>query len=415
MHGTLRVAAIVAAVAAAPFAQAPQGWPAVVEGYRAALQRAGIVGSSLLIVRDGRIVARQNEGLQDRERGVPADNDTIYHWASITKTFTGIAIMQLRDRGLLSLDDPVVKYVPELRLAHNPFGDISQVKIRHLMSHSAGFRASTWPWGGDKPWQPFEPTRWEQIVAMLPYTDVQFAPGSRYSYSNPGVIFLGRIIELLSGDDYEVYVTKNILMPLGMRRSFFDRAPYYLLPHRSHSYFRDDSGLREARFDFDTGITVSNGGLNAPFDDMARYLSFLIGATDRTDKGATDADHGATDRTQHTEYEESKAQYDMVLKRSSLEEMWTPQIRATEGEGVNGSDSQAGLSFFIERWGQVELIGHSGDQNGFISHLYLHRPSGTAWLVAFNTDTTPSKDGSRPGSRQVDAAVRELMLKHVIK
>ena len=208
----------------------------------------------------------------------PVTDGTIYHWASITKTFTGIGIMQLRDRGLLSLDDPVVKYVPELRLAHNPFGDISQVKIRHLMSHSAGFRASTWPWGGDQPWHPFEPTTWEQLVAMLPYTDVQFEPGSKYSYSNPGVIFLGRIIQLLSGDDYEVYITKNILMPLGMHQTFFDRAPYHLLPQRSHSYFRDDAGIREARFDFDTGITVSNGGLNSPFDDMAKYLAFLLGA-----------------------------------------------------------------------------------------------------------------------------------------
>src|SRR5262245_42595141 len=262
------------------------GWSAVVDGYRAALQRAGIAGSSLMVVRDGKIVARQNEGFKDLDRHVRVDDETIFHWASITKTFTGIAIMQLRDRGLLSLDDPVVKYVPELRLAHNPFGDISQVKIRHLMSHSAGFRASTWPWGGDKPWHPFEPTRWEQLVAMLPYTDVQFAPGSKYSYSNPGVIFLGRIIEALSGDDYEVYVAKNILMPLRMYSTFFDRAPYYLLPQRSHSYFRDDAGLREARFDFDTGITVSNGGLNAPLTDMAKYLAFLLAAdgTDNTDK-----------------------------------------------------------------------------------------------------------------------------------
>jgi CubicO group peptidase (beta-lactamase class C family) len=354
-----------------------------------------------MIVREGQVVARQNEGFQNLDQREPVTNDTIYHWASITKTFTGIAIMQLRDRGLLSLDDPVVKYVPELRLAHNPFGDISQVKIRHLMSHSAGFRGSTWPWGGDKPWHPFEPTSWEQIVAMLPYTDVQFAPGSKYSYSNPGVIFLGRIIQLLSGDDYEVYVTKNILMPLGMRRTFFDRAPYYLLPHRSHSYFRNDEGVREARFDFDTGITVSNGGLNSPFDDMAKYLSFLLGDSKRAD-------------------------YEIVLKRASLEEMWMPQIRAVEGEGVNGNDSHAALSFFVERHpldslrslgtgGGIELIGHSGDQNGFISHLYLHRPSRTAWLISMNTDTTPSKDGTRPGSRQVDATVRELMLKHVIR
>jgi CubicO group peptidase (beta-lactamase class C family) len=387
-------------LAAARSGQAGSGkddWEAVVAGYKAAVAKAGIAGSSLVVVRDGKIVARHNEGLQDPDKRVPVSDGTIFHWASITKTFTGVAIMQLRDRGLLSLDDPVVKYVPELRLAHNPFGDISQVKIRHLMSHSAGFRAGTWPWGGDKPWHPFEPTSWEQLVAMLPYTDVQFAPGSKYSYSNPGVIFLGRIIQLLSGDDYEVYVTKNILMPLGMRSTFFDRAPYYLLPHRSHSFFRDDQGLREARFDFDTGITTSNGGLNAPFDDMAKYLAFLIGDANLPQEGG------------------SYKTFETVLKRSSLDEMWTRQIRAVEGEGVNGPDSYAGLSFFIERHAGVELVGHSGDQNGFISHLYLHRPSRTGWLISMNTDSTASKDGARLGSRQVDTAVRELMLKHVIK
>jgi CubicO group peptidase (beta-lactamase class C family) len=372
-------------------AQPPAGWAPVADGYRRLLDRAGIAGSSLMLRREGRIVIRLNEGYQDLDRKVPVNDDTIYHWASITKTFTGIAIMQLRDRGRLSLDDPVVKYVPELRTVHDPFGDVSEIRIRHLMSHSAGFRASTWPWGGDKPWHPFEPTRWEQLVAMLPYTDIEFAPGSKYSYSNPGVIFLGRIIELLSGDDYEVYVTKNILMPLGMHQTFFDRAPYSLVSHRSHSYFRNDSGMREARFDFDTGITVSNGGLNAPFGDMARYLAFLIG----------DDRH--------------RAEYEMVLERSSLEEMWTPQVRATSGEGTNGSDSQAALSFFIERYDGVELIGHSGDQNGFLSHLYLHRPSRTAWLIAFNTDVTPSKDHARPGTREVDLAVRDLILRNVIR
>ena len=393
LHRIYTVLAALAAAAAVTTAQtpAPSGWPAVVDGYRRAVERAGVHGSSLVLVRDGAIAARHDEGFQDAERRIRVNADTIYHWASITKTFTGIAIMQLRDRGLLTLDDPVVQYVPELRAAHNPFGDIAQVRIRHLMSHSAGFRASTWPWGGDKPWHPFEPASWAQLAAMLPYTDVQFAPGSKYSYSNPGVIFLGRVIERLSGDDYEVYVTKNILMPLGMQRSFFDRAPYHLLPHRSHSYIRGDAGVREARFDFDTGITVSNGGLNAPLTDMARYVAFLTGA-------------GADRRL-----------YDTVLKRTSLEEMWTRQIKATEGEGVNGPDSYAGLSFFVERHGDVELVGHSGDQNGFISHLYLHRPSRTGYIVSFNTDTTASKDGTRWSTRQADAAVRELVLKNVIK
>ena len=96
-------------------AEPPAGWTQVLDGYRQLLRQAGIAGSSLMIVRDGAIVARDAEGFQDLSRKTATTDATIYHWASITKTFTGIAIMQLRDRGLLSLDDPVVKYVPELR------------------------------------------------------------------------------------------------------------------------------------------------------------------------------------------------------------------------------------------------------------------------------------------------------------
>jgi CubicO group peptidase (beta-lactamase class C family) len=304
--------------------------------------------------------------------------------------FTGVAIMQLRDRGLLSLDDPAVKYVPELREVHNRFGDISQVTIRHLMTHSAGFRAGTWPWGGDQPWHPFEPTQWAQVVAMFPYTELLFKPGTEYRYSNPGVIFLGRIIELLSGDDYEVYIAKNIFMPLGMTRSFFDRAPYHLVSHRSHSYVGTDEGVTEQRFDFDSGITVSNGGLNAPLGDMAKWLAFLIGGT------------GAP------------GEPDAILKRTSVDEMFTPRIRAADGEGGSGSDVQAGLSCFIERHGSVELVGHSGDQNGFISHLYIHRPSASGYVVSFNTDVSSKRDPSHT-TRAADNDLRDVIIRELFQ
>ena len=207
-------------------------WSRVAALHADRVRAVGIVGSSLLLVENGHVTHRNAVGYQDLATRRRVDDETIYHWASVTKTLTGLAILQLRDRGRLSLDDPAVKYVPELREIHNPYGDVAQVTVRSLMSHSSGLRAATWPWGGDQPWQPFEPTRWDQFVAMLPYTDLRFQPGTRYSYSNPGVIVLGRIIELLSGDDYEVYVAKNIFMPLGMNRSFFDRAPYHLLEHR---------------------------------------------------------------------------------------------------------------------------------------------------------------------------------------
>lgn len=375
----LRIVTTGVLLAALVSAPAGDAWTRIAALYHRRVQEAGIVGSALMFVRGHDIVHKAFDGYQDAKTRRVVDEDTIFHWASITKTFTGVAVLQLRDRGLLSLDDPAVKYVPELRQVHNPFGDISQVTIRQLMSHSAGFRAATWPWGGDKAWHPFEPTRWEQVVAMFPYTEILFKPGTSYSYSNPGVIFLGRIIESLTGDDYEVYVTKNIFMPLGMSRSFFDRAPYHLVEHRSHSYRRDDAGIEEQRFDFDTGITVSNGGLNAPPTDMAKWLTFLLDGNDA------------------------------VLKRSSLDEMFMPQIRAKDGEGGSGDDVRAGLSCFIERHHGVELVGHSGDQNGFISHLYLHRPSRSGYVVSFNTDTT-SASNPRTTTRAVDDDVRDAIV-----
>ena len=143
----IRLLSALALAAAFTVQTVPAGepWARVAALYRQRLQQTGIAGSSLLFVKNGAVAHTAFEGVQDRAARRAVDQDTIYHWASITKTFTGVAIMQLRDRGLLSLDDPAVNYVPELREVHNPYGDISQVTIRHLMTHSAGFRAGIWP------------------------------------------------------------------------------------------------------------------------------------------------------------------------------------------------------------------------------------------------------------------------------
>jgi len=346
-----------------------------------------IAGASLMIVRKSanpQIAFQDFLGKANLEKDQAVDEGTIYHWASITKTFTGIGIMQLRDRGLLALDDPVIKYIPELRDIHDPFGDRTEITIRQLMTHSAGFRGATWPWGGSQPWHPFEPRQWEQIVAMLPYTDVEFKPGSRHGYSNLGVVFLGRIIELLTGDDFEVYIDKNIFKPLEMYRSYFDTTPYHLLAHRSASYWIRDGKRQAAPFDADTGITVSNGGLNAPLPDMVKYLMFLLG-------------------------DPSKKAYDGILRRSSLEEMWRPQIDI----GDEGNDHVAmGLSFFVERREGIQVIGHSGGQNGFISHFYISPAQGIGYLVAFNTDWVAADEKKDP-TREADAAVRSYVIKNV--
>lgn len=303
------------------------------------------------------------------------DAETSYNWASITKTMTAIAILQLRDHEMLSLDDPAVKYVPELRQVHDAYGPIDSVTIRHLLSHSAGFRNPTWPWDCDDSsncdWQPFEPTKWAQVAAMLPYTHIAFAPGSRWSYSNLGYVILGQIIERVSGDDFEVYIDKNILKPLEMHSSYFDRAPYFLESHVSASYLRAGAKLTPQPFNFDTGITTSNSGLKAPIPDMVKYLRFLIG-------------------------DAANPRYEFVLKRSSLEEMWTGVLPAVEPSqaptpytaGPHGAQPMMGLGFFVVEVNGHRYIYHDGDQGGFSSELMIDPSGRSASIMAVNTTDT---------------------------
>lgn len=363
-------------------AQTPAGfaaqWNQVRGEYRRWLGEYGIVGSSLVVVDPERVLAEEFHGHANLERDQRVDRETIYHWASITKTMTAIAILQLRDRGRLRLEDPVVQYLPELRAVHNPHGSMEAITLRHLLTHSAGFRNPTWPWGGDRPWHPFEPKEWSQLVAMFPYTEILFPPGNRFQYSNPGILFLGKVIEKVTGEDYEVYLDKNLFKPLEMYRSYFDTTPSHLLKHRAAGYYREKGTLRAAPFDPDTGITVSNGGLNAPLPDMVRYVQFLLGDPQRQEL------------------------YDLVLKRASLEEMIAPQLplpprSIPEQVGINRRDS-VGLSFLLEENAGLSLFGHYGEQAGFISQFQVCPATRTAYLVVFNTHANPSAGEEGPGT-----------------
>ena len=211
---------------------------------------------------------------------------------------------------------------------------------------------------------------------MLPYTEILFKPGSKFSYSNPGIIFLGKIIEKLSGDDYEVYIDKNILKPLEMYRTYFDTTPYHLLKYRSHSYYIENGKRTEARFDANTGITVSNSGLNSPLTDMIKYLNFLVGDAAKQDI------------------------YDGVLKRSSLEEMWQPQIKAdVDSNGNGGFTTDIGLIFFLDGVYPTLHILHGGDQNGFISYIDVEPKNREAAVMVFNTNVITPRNAPPDSGR----------------
>jgi CubicO group peptidase (beta-lactamase class C family) len=366
----------------------PASWTALVTAFDRYLEADSVVGGSVLLMQRGRVVAHHEQGWADRERREPVDERTIYHWASITKTLTAIAIMQLRDRGRLALSDKVTKYVPELRRVHNRFGSMDSITIRMLLSHTAGFQDPTWPYKAGKPWEPFEPTHWEQLVAMMPYQEIEFRPGSRFGYSNPAFIYLARIIEQLTGDPYEAYIQKNIWTPLGLSRSYFGSTPYHLERWRSNNYTlaRDSAGVVAAVAngrDFDPGITIPNGGWNAPLGDLVKYAAFLTNAT-----GSDTA---------------AKQLYDTVLKRSSLEEMWQPVMQLRQG---NPLGSAVGLSFFLMPQG---LIAHSGYQAGFRSLLLINPRTTQAIIFAVNTANEAGAERSEERLNELVAKARTVI------
>lgn len=335
-------------------------WTSLVAEHRRTLKAEGVVGATLAVVHNGEIVAADYFGMEDLETGRRVDEHTIYHWASITKTFTGVGVMQLRDRGLLELDDAIVDYVPELRDVHNPFGSMEEITLRQLMSHSAGFRGPSWPWGGDETWHPHEPTKWAQLVAMIPYTRILFPPGSQHSYSNPGIIFLGRTLEELTGDVYEAYIDKNIFEPLDMDSSYFDVTPWHLLDDRSNNYQIVEGQPVANGLDFNTGITVSNGGLNAPVTDMAKWLAFLMGAPAAR-----------------------QAAYEQVLTRTSLEEMWRQVVPVADSSALGPVGM--GLSFFLYERAGHRVVGHTGSQKSFRSFILLDPEADVGVIAAYNT------------------------------
>lgn len=343
----------------------PPQWTRLVDTIDNTLEKGRVVGGSVALVESGQIVARHDYGFADQAHGKRVDADTIFHWASNTKTINAITVMQLRDRGMLSLDQPVTRHVPELRRVHNPFGAMDAITIRMLLNHSAGFQGPTWPYRSGADWEPFEPTSWEQVVAMMPYQQVEFLPGSKFGYSNPTWIYLARTLEDLTGDPWEYYVQKNVFTPLGMTRSYFGHTPPHLRAQRSSRYLvtRDADGkvvTQDFGGEFDPGITIPNGGWNAPLADVATYIAFLTGAT------GGDA--------------QLKQRHDSVLQRSTLSEMWQPSLPPSDGD-----KESIGLGFFVTEQGARRVIGHTGSQGNFLSFFFFDPASGRGIIGAFNT------------------------------
>jgi CubicO group peptidase (beta-lactamase class C family) len=365
----------------------PPGWDGLTRQFDTYVAADRVVGGTLAWVAGGGIVARHHVGMADRDAGQAVDDSTLWHWASITKTLTAVAILQLRDQGRLSLDDPATRWVPELRLVHDPYGSIDTITVRMLLSHSSGFQNPTWPYGTGASWQPFEPTAWSQLVAMMPWQELEFPPGSRFGYSNPAYIYLARIIEAITGDPWTVFIQQDLWAPLGMTRSYVNGTPPWLAPHRSNRYHvvRDSAGatvVRAGGREFDPGVTIPNSGWNAPVSDLAAWMGFLA-------RGASGTVTG-----------------EVPLRPGTLREMWSPVVPVvTRGAVVE----QMGLGFRLYDVHGRRLVGHTGDQGGFRSFMALDPATGRGVIGVVNTsnDVDP-RESDRGFTALLDSALALL-------
>jgi CubicO group peptidase (beta-lactamase class C family) len=224
------------------------------------------------VVIDGRLAHVASEGVRDRAADAPVNASTVFRIASMTKSFTALAILKLRDEGKLSLEDPVSRWIPEFARMELPTRDTAPLRIRQLLSHSAGFPEDN-PWGDQQlAASDADVTKWLKLG--IPFST---PPDTRYEYSNYAFGLLGRVVSKASGMPYDKYVQREILEKLHIDGSTFE---YSSVPaaDRAVGYRRQPDGAYLEEAPLPHGAFGSMGGLLTTAADLGKYVAFQLSA-----------------------------------------------------------------------------------------------------------------------------------------
>ena len=274
-------------------------------------------GLSWGVVVDGAVVAAGGSGVAQIGDTTPVNEDTVFRIASMTKSFTALAILALRDEGKLSLDEPAGKYLPELAAMPLPTRDAPAITIRHLLTHSAGFPEDN-PWGDRQLAQPRDTlTSW--VRAGLPFST---SPGTAFEYSNYGFALLGQIVARVSGMPYRDFVSTRILRPLGMSSTYWD--PADVPPGRRAHGYRWNGTSWEEEIPLADGSFGAMGGLMTSGRDLGRYIAFMLSAWPPRD----DEDRGPVKRSSVREMQQGQRLSSFTAKPASPSAPMTASTRA---------------------------------------------------------------------------------------
>jgi len=343
--------------------------PEVERLFRTWVERQHMPGAVLGVVIDGELAGEWVTGVRDVASDDPVTTGTVFRIASMTKSFTVLAILKLRDEGRLSLDDPVSRWIPELAGLAYPTGDSPVLTIRHLLTHSEGFPE-------DNPWGDRQLARSDSIVSEWLSEGIPFsnAPGMSYEYSNYGFALLGRIVARASGRSYDQYLAEEILQPLGLAATTLhsERVPAELL---ADGYRRDGSGWAE-EVPLAYGAFGSMGGLWTDLHDLASYVAFHLSAYPPRD----DRDTGPVRRASVREMQQQWRPVSATALRPAVD---APLLLNVAGYGYGLRTTQTC---------SVRHVGHGGGLPGYGS-LMRWLPEYGVGMVAMGNLTYASFSG----------------------
>ena len=324
-------------------------YPAIEKMYTDYAEKNHFPGYSFGVMVDGQLAFSGSGGLADINKKIPASTNTLFRIASMSKSFTALAIVKLRDEGKLKLDDPVYLYIPEMK-GQKLTVDAPEITIKNLLTHSSGFPEDN-PWG-DRQLADTD----EDLIAMIK-KGISFSngPGIIYEYSNMGFAMLGYIIKKITGIPYSRYIAENIWKPLGMNEAEWE---YSKVPENklAHGYRWLNNGWIEQPMLHD-GVYGAMGGMITSIESFSKYVALHQSAW----PVRNDAETGP-------------------VNRSAIREMHQPWRFASINASYKYPNGRAcpitisyayGLRWTIDCEGR-KTVGHSGGLPGF----------GSNWAIA---------------------------------
>lgn len=319
------------------------------------------------IVADGKLMYTGSVGYTDIPHKTLATTSSAFRIASMSKSFTALAILKLRDEGKLRLDDTAADYIPEMKNINYLTADAPVITVRHLLTHAAGFPEDN-PWG-DRQLADTD----EELLKLVQTVSFSNAPGIAYEYSNLGFALLGKIVSNVSGMPYQQYITETIFKPLGMNHTYWE---YTKVPANklAHGYRWNNGEWKEEALLHD-GSFGAMGGIITTLEDFSKYMALQLSA-----------------------WPPRNEKENAVLKRSSLREMQMPanfsglntQFKYASGRTCATASAYAyGLRWMVDCENKT-FVGHSGGLPGFGSNWTILPDYGIGVVCFANITYAPT-------------------------